>query len=124
VIRLLNRTQLLCCFFGATALFAQFETAEVLGTVSDPSGRPIAKASVTLTNLDTGIQSKANTDENGNYDFFNVKVGRYSLVVEQAGFSKFSTSDVDVTVGARQRVDVSMQVGAVTETIEVTGVAA
>ena len=124
MIRLLNRTLLLGCFVAATALFAQFETAEVLGTVSDPSGRSIAKASVTLTNLDTGIQSRTSTDENGNYDFFNVKVGRYSLVVEQPGFSKFSTTDVEVTVGARQRVDVAMKVGAVSETIEVKDAAA
>ena len=123
MIRLLNKTLFLSLFLAASVLFAQFETAEVLGTVSDPSGRAIARASVTLTNLDTGIQAKATTDENGNYDFFNVKVGRYSVVVEQNGFSKFSTTDVDVTVGARQRVDVSMKVGAVTETVEVTGAA-
>ena len=122
--KLLKTTLAAGCFLTATALFAQFETAEVLGTVADPSGRAIPKASVTLTNLDTGIQANLKTDENGNYDFFNVKVGRYSIVVEQAGFSKFTTTGVDVTVGARQRVDVSMQVGAVTETIQVTGAAA
>ncbi len=106
------------------ALFAQFDTAEVLGTVRDPSGGAITKATVTLTNMDTGIQAKTATDESGNYDFFNVKVGRYSVVVEQAGFSKFTTADVQVNVNARQRVDVAMQVGAITETVEVTGVAA
>ena len=66
------------CFLIATALFAQFETAEVLGTVRDPSGGAISKATVTLTNPDTGIQAKTTTDESGNYDFFNVKVGRYT----------------------------------------------
>ncbi len=109
-----------CLFITGTALYAQFETAEVLGTVTDPSGRPIAKASVTLTNLETGIQANQKTEENGNYDFFNVKVGRYSVVVEQPGFSKFSDTNVDVAVGARQRVDVRMTVGAVTETVVVT----
>jgi hypothetical protein len=105
-------------------LFGQFETAEVLGTVRDASGGTIVKASVTLTNLDTGIQAKATSDENGNYDFFNVKVGRYSLAVEQTGFSKFTTTDVQVNVNARQRVDVAMKVGAITESVEVTGAAA
>ena len=85
------------CFLIATALFAQFESAEVLGTVRDPSGGAIPKATVTLTNMDTGIQAKTATDESGNYDFFNVKVGRYSVAVEQAGFSKFTTTDVDVS---------------------------
>ena len=111
-------------FFIATALFAQFETAEVVGTVHDPTGGAMPKASVTLTNLGTGIQAKTITDENGNYDFFNVKVGRYSVIVEHTGFSKATAADVTVDVGARQRVDFSMQVGAVTESVEVTSVAA
>jgi hypothetical protein len=112
------------CFLMAAALFAQYQNAEVVGTVHDPSGSAMPKANVTLTNLDTGIKSTTVTDENGNYDFFNVNVGRYSITVEHAGFSKFSTSDVAVNVGARQRVDVTMQVGAVTQTVEVSGVAA
>src|SRR5215471_21186788 len=105
-------------------LYAQFESAEVLGTVRDPSSKPVPGAAVTLTNQETGIQSKASTDDSGNYDFFNVKIGRYTVTVEQPGFSKFTTTDVVVNVNARQRVDVALQVGAVTETVEVTGVAA
>src|ERR1019366_2259750 len=115
---------LLGCFLLAGLLHAQFENAEVLGTVRDQSGGTVPKAAVTLTNQDTGIKVQTSTDENGNFDFFNVKVGRYALVVEHAGFSKAATTDVMVNVGARQRVDVAMQVGAVTESVEVTSVAA
>ncbi|HLK65651.1 MAG TPA: TonB-dependent receptor [Bryobacteraceae bacterium] len=115
---------LLGCFLIATLLFAQFETAEVLGTVRDPSGGAIPQANVTLVNMDTGISAKTTTDENGNYDFFNVRVGRYSVVVEHSGFNKFTTTNVAVNVNARQRVDVTMTVGAVTESVEVSGVAA
>ena len=57
------------------------------------------------------------TDENGNYDFFNVRVGRYTVTVEHAGFSKASATDIAVNVNARQRVDLTMQVGAVTESV-------
>lgn len=116
-------TLLIVCFLAAGLLYGQFETAEVLGTVRDPTGGGIPGASVTLTNLDTGIQATTTTDENGSYDFFNVKAGRYSVAVEHAGFSKLTTPDVGVTVNARQRVDVTMQVGAITESVEVTGVA-
>src|SRR5215469_6723773 len=112
------------CLLLSAALRAQFETSEVLGTVRDNTGGVVAKANVTLLQQDTGIESKTATDENGNYDFFNVKVGRYTLTVEAAGFTKFSTTDVNVNVNARQRVDVALQVGAITETVEVTGVAA
>ena len=107
----------------ARLLYGQFDTAEVLGTVRDPSGAAVPKADVTLTNVNTGIQAKTTTDDNGNYDFFNVRVGRYSIAVEQAGFSKATATDVAASVGARQRVDLTMTVGAVTETVEVVGAA-
>ncbi len=110
-------------FFIAAALLAQFESAEVLGTVHDASGAVVLKAAVTLVNQDTGVQAKAFTDDNGNYDFFNVKVGRYTVTVEHAGFERVSSPDVIVAVNARQRVDLAMQVGAVTETVEVKGAA-
>ncbi len=104
-----------------TPMLAQFETSEVLGTIRDASQKAISNATVTLTNQDTGIAAKTNTDEGGNYDFFNVKVGRYTITVEMAGFSKFSSKDVEVNVNARQRVDAALQVGVVTETVNVSG---
>ena len=109
-------------FFFASLLFAQFETSEVLGTVTDPSGGAVSKATVTLTNEATGVETKATTDESGDYDFLNVKVGRYNLAVEQPGFSKFTT-EVRVDVDARQRVDAKMQVGVVTESVVVSAAA-
>ncbi|HUI57185.1 MAG TPA: TonB-dependent receptor [Bryobacteraceae bacterium] len=105
-------------FFSAP-LLAQFESSELLGTVRDPAGLTVPKATVTILHQETGIQTKSVTDENGNYDFFNVKVGRYTVTVEATGFVKFSTPDVDVAVNARQRVDASLQVGAVTDSVEV-----
>src|ERR1035441_6050697 len=116
-------TLLIGCFLIAGLLYGQFDTAEVLGTVHDASGAAVPKANVTLTNMDTGIQAKTSTDDNGNYDFFNVRVGRYSVAVEHEGFSKATASDVAVSVNARQRVDLAMAVGAITQTVEVTGAA-
>jgi hypothetical protein len=101
--------------------FAQFETSEVLGTVRDASQKPVAKAGVTLTNQATGIQAKTTTDAAGTYDFFNVRPGRYTVAVESAGFSRFSSSDIAVEVNARQRVDAVLQVGQVSETVTVSG---
>jgi hypothetical protein len=108
----------------AAAAMAQFETAEVLGTVRDATGSAVPKAVVKLLQQDTGIEAKTTTDEGGNYDFFNVKAGRYTISVEATGFTKFTTTDVTVNVNARQRVDASLQVGAISETVEVTGAAA
>jgi hypothetical protein len=120
----MNRVMcVLVCLVCTSALFGQSENAEVLGTVKDPNGGAIAKASVTLFNQGTSIESKTTTDGNGNYDFFNAKVGRYTVTVEATGFSKESAKDIDVTVGARQRVDMTLQVGTVSQSVEVTSVA-
>ena len=73
--------------------WGQFETAEVLGTVRDASGAIVRNANVTLLNQDTGIERKALSDDNGQCDFFNVKVGRWTDHSDVAGFSTFSTKD-------------------------------
>ena len=108
----------------ASPVLAQFETAEVLGTVHDNSGAVMVGANVTLINQDTGIQAKTTTDSIGNYEFFNVRVGRYTITAEAPGFTKFTAKDVVVNVNARQRVDITLQVGVVSETVEVQGAAA
>jgi hypothetical protein len=112
-----------CALLWASSLFGQFETAEVLGSVHDPSGGRVAKAAVTLTNHGTSTEAKTSTDDSGNYDFSNVKVGKYTVSVEAPGFSKVSATDIDVAVEARQRVDLTLQVGAVTQSVVVSDVA-
>ena len=92
-------TLLFVSLLAATSAFAQYDTGEVLGTVKDPSGAGIPKAAVTLTNQGTSIEAKATTDENGNYDFFDARAGRYTVTVEATGFAKTAASDVDVVVG-------------------------
>jgi hypothetical protein len=62
--------------------------------------------------------------EAGNYSFFNVKIGNYTIAIEHPGFSKFTTTEVTVDVTARQRVDAKLQVGRVTESVTVTAAAA
>lgn len=118
------RIKLFLLLIALTPLFAQYETADVLGTVKDARSSVIPKATVTLINQETGIQSKATSDENGNYLFSQVKIGKYTVTAEAAGFSKAVATDITVDVGARQRVDLTMQVGAVTETVNVVGAAA
>ena len=115
---------LLLCSLSVVPCFAQFDTAEVLGTVRDPQGSVIPKATITLTNQETGIEARIITDDNGNFLFTQVKVGRYRVTGEAAGFSKAIASDIVVDVNARQRVDLTMTVGQVTETVNVTGAAA
>ncbi|MBM3764225.1 MAG: TonB-dependent receptor [Acidobacteria bacterium] len=105
----------------ATALLlAQFDTAQVLGSVQDASGGGIAGAEVTLTNTQTGVQQKAVTDTAGSYQFFNVKAGSYKLEGTAKGFKSAVANTFSVTVNARQRVDLKLEVGSTSESITVT----
>jgi outer membrane receptor protein involved in Fe transport len=106
-------------FLFSALAFGQFDTSEVVGTVNDPTMKPVANASVTLLSQDTGIEAQTKTDANGEYDFLNVKVGLYTVTIEQTGFSKFSAPDIAVSVNSRQRVDAVLQIGAVSETVVV-----
>ncbi len=113
---------LFVCLLCATApAAAQFETAAVLGTIRDANGAPVSGATVTLKNVATGIAVSTVTKESGDYEFFNVKIGAYVVTAEADGFSKASTEKFDVTINARQRVDVALQVGQTSEVITVTG---
>ncbi|MBI1353192.1 MAG: TonB-dependent receptor plug domain-containing protein [Acidobacteria bacterium] len=107
----------------ATGLHAQFDNAAVLGTIRDASEAVIPGASIQLTNVNTGIAQRATTDEAGNFQFLNVPIGSYQVEAENAGFKKAVSDIFTVVVGARQRVDLNLQVGDTTETVEVTGAA-
>src|SRR3974390_2975245 len=84
----------------AVSSYAQFESSEVLGTLLDPSGSPVTKAQVTLTNEGTGIEAKTVSNDAGEYDFTNVRVGKYRVTASATGFAQASASNVDVVVGA------------------------
>lgn len=109
-----------CAALLSGALFAQFDTATVLGTVRDASSLPVRGGAVKLSNTQTGVTQSTTTNESGDYQFFNVKIGRYTITAEAAGFKKASAEEFTVTVNARQRVDLQLQVGEVTETVDVS----
>jgi hypothetical protein len=121
--RFLSITLLVVSLVAAPALFAQFETSEVLGTVRDLSNAVLPSAIVTLTNQQTGVAAKTTTNENGEYNFFDVQVGVYTVRVEHGGFFVATAADIRVTVNLRQRVDMVMQVGEVSNTVNVTAAA-
>src|SRR5689334_19501388 len=109
---------------AASVAQAQYDTATVLGTVHDVSGGVISGASITLRNVGTGSVANTKTDSNGDYQFTDVRIGRYEVTAEQPGFSSFVVRDVVPTVNARLRVDMTMTVGSVSEQVVVNGTAA
>jgi hypothetical protein len=105
----------------AASAAAQFETASIVGTVRDNSGAVVGGATVTITHTETGVSSTRTTDDAGNYEFFTVRLGTYLVTAEKPGFAVAVADDVRVAVGARQRVDLNLQIGALTERVEVSG---
>src|ERR1700756_558811 len=118
----LHLTLCLCVagLFGEP-LAAQTTYGSIAGTVSDASGAAIADAQVTLTNLATTEKRVAQTGSDGLYDFVNLLPGRYSIVAEKTGFKRITRPEVIVEVGQAVRIDITLQVGDVNQTIEVTG---
>src|SRR5690349_10930814 len=106
--------------FGGSAA-AQTTYGSIAGTVSDASGAAIADAQVTLTNMATTEKRMAPSGADGLYAFVNLLPGRYSIGAEKTGFKRITRPDVIVEVGQSVRIDVTLQVGDVNQTIEVTG---
>jgi outer membrane receptor protein involved in Fe transport len=104
----------------ATPAWAQFETGSVVGTIKDTTGAVVPGAKITLTNTQTGVTNEKMSDANGSYEFFTVRPGTYVITAEKSGFSIALVDNVTVTVGARQRVDLNMAVGQLTEKVEVS----
>jgi hypothetical protein len=107
-----------------TSMYAQFETASVLGYVRDASGAVVSGASVSLVNQETKSQVTAQTNAQGAYEFTDVKIGHYQVTAQANGFDTSTTQVFYVTVNARQRVDVALKVGSNTEAVTVDAAAA
>ncbi len=104
-------------------LSAQTASGQITGSVKDPSGSVMAKVKVTVTGQDTGLTRSAATNEEGDYVVPLLPVGRYTVTAEQAGFKLAVRSDVQLTVDQIQRVDLALEAGSVSETVEVKAAA-
>jgi hypothetical protein len=109
--------------FTSAPASAQFETASVLGYVHDSGGAPIANAQVTLLNIDKGIRVDRTTDDQGHFEFVDVHAARYKVTASASGFSPSESEPFAVNVNTRQRVDLTVKPGAVSETVTVSGAA-
>ncbi|HEY3939601.1 MAG TPA: TonB-dependent receptor [Bryobacteraceae bacterium] len=101
-------------------MFAQAVNATLVGTVTDSSGGVIVNAKVTVTETNTNVSRSGQTNESGNYVFPDLPPGLYSVTVEQPGFKREVRSNIEVLVNTNPRVDVQLQPGAISESVEVT----
>lgn len=112
---------LFCCHLPA---LAQQETATVTGEVKDSTGAVVAKALITVTNTETNISLKTETNDQGMYILPSLKPGPYSVTVEKAGFRKVVRSGITLQVNQTVRVDIGLQVGELTSIVEIVEAAA
>jgi hypothetical protein len=100
---------------------AQSTGGRIRGTVSDPSGASVAAATVTLLNEATHSAHEMQTSASGEYLFIEVPVGSYEIDVIQTGFKKFVRKGIALDLNEVISVDIALQLGATTESVEVTG---
>src|SRR5258708_27626236 len=125
-----NRTRFTLLSFGiifalvvclaTTVAWAQQATASITGLVTDPSGAPIANASVTAKDADRGTTSPTKTNSEGLYSLPTLPVGRYDVRVESSRFQTALHTAFQVDINQAARVDIQMKVGQVNETVEVS----
>jgi len=100
--------------------FGQETTGGIVGVVKDSTGSTVAGARVTAVNEETDLESQVVSDDTGGYQFPLLRAGRYRLMVVAPGFQKLVRTDVIVNTTERVRLDLSLQVGGVNETVTVT----
>src|SRR5580693_9030516 len=114
------------CFCLATMLLgsplsAQTTFGSISGTITDASGSAVAGAQVTLTNDATSAKQTFTTGADGLYSFVNLNPGEYTLEVEKSGFKHVKREAIVVQVQQAVRIDAALELGAITQTVEVTG---
>ncbi len=116
---------ILISLFLAVALFlangyAQVTTATISGTVTDDTGAVIPGASVTSTNVNTGATRTVETDARGVYHLRQLQVGTYEVRAGTPGFQTAVRAGIQLTVGLEVNVNITLSVGAVTESVTIT----
>jgi hypothetical protein len=112
-------------FIMATILFpaalrGQVAGGTLSGTITDPSGRALPQAQIVIKNVDTGVDRTVTTNSDGFYTAVNLLPGTYQVRISAAGFNTETKSGITMNVGAQQTFDLTLQVGTVTHTVEVT----
>lgn len=108
------------CFSNQNS-YGQFaDRAVITGVVSDASGAAVPDAKVTITDQNTGVQTVVGTNGSGNYSTPPLILGTYKVSVEKTGFKTFTRDGIVLNGGVTSRQDASLQLGAVSETVQVT----
>jgi hypothetical protein len=123
VVRLVTCLSVAGVILGATPARAQVLYGSIVGNVRDPQGAVIPGATVTIVNKATNLTRETTTDAEGAYNLVNVLPGPYDVKVSLTGFREALRTNVPVSIGQISRVDLTLEVGALTETVTVQSAA-
>src|SRR5215216_2874130 len=101
--------------------FAQAGTSGLTGVVTDPSGTPMDRVHIVILDPLTGFSRETETNNTGNYNVPGLRPGTYSVVATRDGFRTFTETAFRVEVGQIARLDVRLEIGSVSEVVEVAG---
>jgi hypothetical protein len=118
--RALSRLFLTVCFLFSFVLHAQDSRGRIGGSITDPTGAAIPGASVTATNNATGVTAKASSNQDGIFTIPYLIPGVYKVEAESAGFKKFLRDNIQVRIGDSVDLPVTLEIGNVSEAVEVT----
>lgn len=108
-------------FAATTASYSQAVYGSIVGTVTDSSGSVLAGAKLTITDTSRDVSVNTTSNDSGNFNQRFLIAGRYRIRVEAPGFKTYVQENIGVSVDTDSRVDIPMQIGEVTQTLEVTG---
>src|ERR1039457_2468202 len=94
-------------------------TANIVGTVTDPTGAVVPDAKITITDVDNGFARSATSNSTGSYAARELPIGNYTVQVEFQGFKTFLQTGLTLNVGDTDRVDVALQIGTVGQSVTV-----
>src|SRR5437660_10700720 len=106
--------------FSASTALGQAVYGSIIGTVTDPQGNAVAGAKVTVTSVTKNTSEETTTNDSGNFSVIHLIPDTYRVKIEGSGFKAYDVASVLVQVDTAVRLDAQLQVGAVTQTVEVT----
>ena len=109
--------------FTCASVHAQYENGSLVGTIRDTTGAAVSGATVNISNTATAIETRTTTNTSGDYEVPSLRVGTYTISVNAPGFAETDARNITISVGGRQRIDLSLKVSGAQTTVEVSDVA-
>ncbi len=107
------------CLLAAGSLGAQTLYGNLTGNITDSSNAAVPGATVTVRNPDTGLSRTATTDNSGNYQITDLPQGNYTVTITGTGFGASETKGVPVAVNQTKRIDATLTIGGVSQSVDV-----